>query len=104
MMRDGRRLRQRYARPRPEARRRTATATSAPAFAPAFVAALRACADKAAGLGPRRRPARPGCKPFPRSACLPRKPSGETMATDLDLLQGTLDVLVLKTLSWGPRH
>jgi len=26
------------------------------------------------------------------------------MRTDLDLLQGTLDVLVLKTLSWGPRH
>jgi PadR family transcriptional regulator, regulatory protein PadR len=26
------------------------------------------------------------------------------MATDLDLLQGTLDVLVLKTLTWGPRH
>ena len=26
------------------------------------------------------------------------------MPTDLDLLQGTLDVLVLKTLSWGPRH
>ena len=25
-------------------------------------------------------------------------------ATDLGLLQGTLDVLVLKTLSWGPRH
>jgi transcriptional regulator len=25
-------------------------------------------------------------------------------AHDLDLLQGTLDVLVLKTLSWGPRH
>ena len=24
--------------------------------------------------------------------------------TDLDLLQGTLDVLILKTLSWGPRH
>ncbi len=23
---------------------------------------------------------------------------------DLDLLQGTLDVLVLKALSWGPRH
>lgn len=23
---------------------------------------------------------------------------------DLPLLQGTLDVLVLKTLSWGPRH
>ncbi len=26
------------------------------------------------------------------------------MATDLDLLRGTLDTLVLKTLSWGPRH
>jgi transcriptional regulator len=26
-------------------------------------------------------------------------------ATDtLELLQGTLDVLILKTLSWGPRH
>ena len=25
-------------------------------------------------------------------------------ARELDLLQGTLDVLVLKTLSWGPRH
>lgn len=25
-------------------------------------------------------------------------------ATELPLLQGTLDVLVLKTLSWGPRH
>ncbi len=24
--------------------------------------------------------------------------------TTLDLLQGTLDVLLLKTLSWGPRH
>lgn len=24
--------------------------------------------------------------------------------SDLELLQGTLDVLVLKTLSWGPRH
>ena len=23
---------------------------------------------------------------------------------DLDLLQGTLDVLVLKTLTWGPQH
>lgn len=23
---------------------------------------------------------------------------------DLDLLQGTLDVLVLKALTWGPRH
>jgi transcriptional regulator len=25
-------------------------------------------------------------------------------APELDLLKGTLDVLVLKTLSWGPRH
>lgn len=25
-------------------------------------------------------------------------------SSDLDLLQGTLDTLVLKTLSWGPRH
>ena len=25
-------------------------------------------------------------------------------ASDLELLQGTLDVLVLKTLTWGPRH
>lgn len=26
------------------------------------------------------------------------------MAATLDLLQGTLDLLVLKTLSWGPAH
>ncbi|MFL5620733.1 MAG: PadR family transcriptional regulator [Gemmatimonadaceae bacterium] len=26
------------------------------------------------------------------------------MRDDLELVQGTLDVLVLKTLSWGPRH
>jgi len=25
-------------------------------------------------------------------------------AVDLDLLQGTLDLLILKTLNWGPRH
>ncbi len=25
-------------------------------------------------------------------------------ANDLELLQGTLDVLLLKTLTWGPRH
>ncbi len=24
--------------------------------------------------------------------------------TDLELLQGTLDLLILKTLTWGPRH
>jgi transcriptional regulator len=34
----------------------------------------------------------------------PRTNSGEAMQRDLELLQGTLDVLVLKTLSWGPRH
>lgn len=26
------------------------------------------------------------------------------MSTELDLLQGTLDLLVLKTLTWGPMH
>ena len=26
------------------------------------------------------------------------------MATTVDLLQGTLDLLILKTLSWGPAH
>ena len=26
------------------------------------------------------------------------------MADSLDLMQGTLDVLVLKALAWGPRH
>ena len=26
------------------------------------------------------------------------------MSTSLDLLQGTLDLVVLKTLSWGPAH
>ena len=25
-------------------------------------------------------------------------------SADLDLLQGTLDLLVLKTLTWGPKH
>src|SRR5688500_9044352 len=28
----------------------------------------------------------------------------DNSAEDLDLLQGTLDVLILKTLSWGPRR
>ena len=27
-----------------------------------------------------------------------------TAAPDLDLLRGTLDLLILKTLSWGPMH
>ena len=39
---------------------------------------------------------------------LPLNLSGETdtVATtaDLDLLQGTLDLLILKTLTWGPMH
>lgn len=26
------------------------------------------------------------------------------MAADFSLIQGTLDVLILKTLTWGPRH
>jgi transcriptional regulator len=26
------------------------------------------------------------------------------MANDLELLQGTLDTLILKSLTWGPRH
>jgi transcriptional regulator len=26
------------------------------------------------------------------------------VATNLDLLQGTLDLLILKTLTWGPAH
>jgi transcriptional regulator len=26
------------------------------------------------------------------------------MSADLDLLQGTLDLLILKTLAWGPMH
>jgi PadR family transcriptional regulator, regulatory protein PadR len=40
------------------------------------------------------------------SSTLPSNIQGTTVTpvADLDLLQGTLDVLVLKTLSWGPRH
>jgi PadR family transcriptional regulator PadR len=29
---------------------------------------------------------------------------GAVAGENLDLVQGTLDILVLKTLSWGPRH
>jgi transcriptional regulator len=29
---------------------------------------------------------------------------GQMPATQLDLLRGTLDLLVLKTLTWGPAH
>ena len=31
-------------------------------------------------------------------------PSANTAANDLDLLQGTLEVMILKALSWGPMH
>jgi transcriptional regulator len=37
------------------------------------------------------------------NAMFPGTVPGNRVA-DLELLQGTLDVLVLKTLSWGPRH
>ncbi len=44
-------------------------------------------------------------KSRPPPDCRPRNISGGNVAdTDLELLQGTLDVLVLKTLTWGPRH
>src|ERR671923_1203835 len=33
-----------------------------------------------------------------------RQPMGKMPRPPLDLLQGTLDLLVLKTLSWGPAH
>jgi PadR family transcriptional regulator, regulatory protein PadR len=41
-----------------------------------------------------------------RGPTLPSNLQGTAVSpvADLDLLQGTLDVLVLKTLSWGPRH
>ena len=46
-----------------------------------------------------------GRQTFPAPGLSTRKHSGEAMPpTELDLLKGTLDVLVLKTLSWGPRH
>ena len=36
---------------------------------------------------------------------LPLNAQGEHLvAENMELLQGTLDVLVLKTLTWGPRH
>jgi PadR family transcriptional regulator PadR len=40
-----------------------------------------------------------------KSGIFPSTFQGNTVATaDLDLLQGTLDLLILKTLTWGPRH
>ena len=35
---------------------------------------------------------------------VPSKPEGTRVNTDLDLLRGTLDVLVLKSLIFGARH
>ena len=35
---------------------------------------------------------------------MPSASATASAAESLDLLQGTLDVLILKTLSWGPRH
>ncbi len=41
-----------------------------------------------------------------RACTIPIKLSGEAVAAanDLDLLKGTLDLLILKTLTWGPMH
>src|SRR5215510_10878578 len=35
---------------------------------------------------------------------MPSKTAPAAETTDLDLLQGTLDVMILKALSWGPMH
>jgi PadR family transcriptional regulator, regulatory protein PadR len=44
-------------------------------------------------------PRGPGCALYPSTL------QGRLVAAvDLDLLQGTLDLLILKTLTWGPRH
>src|SRR5262249_38108420 len=53
-------------------------------------------------------------QPFSASCCLslrtlgkerPRKPEPDRMnQPELDLVRGTLDLLILKTLSWGPMH
>ncbi len=41
----------------------------------------------------------------PKSYGVPLTLSGEPMPeADLELLKGTLDVLILKALAWGPRH
>jgi transcriptional regulator len=41
--------------------------------------------------------------PQVRVRIVPLNTSGVNVA-DLDLLQGTLDLLILKTLTWGPMH
>jgi PadR family transcriptional regulator PadR len=35
---------------------------------------------------------------------MPGRPSGPTPDSDIGLLRGTLDLFILKTLSWGPMH
>src|SRR6185503_984734 len=45
------------------------------------------------------------CAFLDRAQCFPYQVRGERMAAGpMDLLQGTLDVLVLRTLAWGPMH
>lgn len=45
----------------------------------------------------------PPTEPFCFPQCLGRT-TGGTVAQPIPLVKGTLDVLVLKTLSWGPMH
>ena len=40
----------------------------------------------------------------PSGSFSPETLMGEAMPAELELLQGTVDVMILKTLSWGPRH
>ena len=51
--------------------------------------------------------ARPRCPDWTERSQRPTFPSivqGKLVTDDLDLLQGTLDLLVLKALTWGPSH
>lgn len=44
------------------------------------------------------------CRPYPQHLRSTTARVGMASAHNLELLQGTLDVLVLKSLIWGPRH
>src|SRR5689334_24480442 len=45
------------------------------------------------------------CASAVRAPCFPQHFLGSRVASaDLDLLQGTLDLLILKALTWGPKH
>ena len=46
----------------------------------------------------------PRCAPPIPAPSFPSTILGKRMANDLDLLQGTLDLLILKALTWGARH